>query len=187
MTHNPCIRWIAALALSASGFTAFAHGDEPHGDAPHPVAAAQAGSPHFEAATDLFELVARLEGGALTVFINRFETNEPVLQAQVELETGPLKALAFYRGDLGSYEVRNPAFLKALGQPGTHPVVVTVTAGDEADLLEGRLQVAARHDVASSAPRLPVGTALAGVLGASALGAGAIVVRRRRANPGAAR
>ncbi|NQW84682.1 MAG: hypothetical protein HQ450_12130, partial [Alcaligenaceae bacterium] len=47
-----------------------------------------------EANSDLFELVATLTGGELSILIDRFATNEPVLQAQVEVESGALKALA---------------------------------------------------------------------------------------------
>ncbi|PTT78848.1 hypothetical protein DBR42_22650 [Pelomonas sp. HMWF004] len=160
-----------------------AHGDEPHGDEPHPAAAATAGTPRFEAATDAFELVGRLDASGLTLFINRFATNEPVLKARVELESGPLKAVAAYREDAGSYVVSEPACLKALGQPGAHPLVVTVTAGNEADLLEAQLTVP------QPAPAEPLmhGSQAAWAAGGAAvlaLATGAWALRRRRAHTG---
>lgn len=173
-----------ALALSGAALGALAHGDEPHGDEPHPTGAATAAGPRFEAATEAFELVGRLEDGVLTLFVNRFATSEPVLRAKVELEAGERKATAAYDDAQGSYVVREPAFVKALGQPGSHPVVVTVTAGDEADLLETTLNITgeAPHAPAGARPGWPV--MLGGALGVAVLVGGAWVLRQRRANAG---
>ena len=174
-----------ALALSAATLGAFAHGDEPHGDEPHPTGAAVAAGPRFEAATEAFELVGRLEDGVLTLFVNRFASGEPVLRAKVELEAGDRKAVAAYDDAQGSYAVREPACVTALGRPGSHAVVVTVTAGDEADLLETTLNIAqeAAHAPAGGRPGWPL--LLGGALGAAVLaGGGMWVLRKRRANAG---
>jgi len=93
-------------------------------------------------------MVGRLEGGELTLFINRFETNEPVLDAQVELESGALKVKAPFLADHGTYSVADAAFLKALAEPGQHPLVITVVAGNDADLLEATLTGAGATAVA---------------------------------------
>lgn len=180
------IEGIAALVLGAAALNALAHGDEPHGDEPHPPGTEAPAGPRFEAATEAFEIVGRLEDGALTLFINRFETNEPVARAKVELESGDRKATAAYRDDAGSYVVSEPKFVQALAQPGTHPMVVTVTAGDEADLLEATLNMTPPAGDAAPAERpVSVTAALAGTLGLGVLGAGVWVVRRRRAAAGA--
>ena len=112
-----------------------------------------------EANSDLFELVATLAGGELSILIDRFATNEPVLQAQVEVESGALKALAKFHADIGYYAVDDPAMLKKLSTPGEHPLVITVLANKMArtvwalfaeartyllDTLEA--QVALRHE-----------------------------------------
>lgn len=183
---NLHIRWMTALALSAASILAHAHGDEPHGDEPHPLAAAPAGAPRFEAATDAFEMVGRLESGALTLFINRFQTNEPVLQAEVEFESGSFKAIAAYQAEQGSYVITDADLLSALNQPGEHPVVVTLTLGNEADLLDATLTLAANRDHRAPKSRTPVVPALAGALGVAAIGAGAVVLGRRRSAKGAA-
>lgn len=173
---NP-VHWIAALALSGAALAAQAHGDEPHGDEPHPVAAAT--GPRFEAVTETFELVGRLEAGALTLFINRFGNSEPVLQAEVELESGDLKARAAYQAAQGSYVVSEPRFVQALSRPGAHPLVVTVAAGNEADLLEATLNIHAYvHDDDTRPSSWPIGLAGAAVLAA----AGALAMRKRRSN-----
>lgn len=182
-----------ALLLSALSLSSFAHGDEPHGDEPHgsPAASgAASSSPRLEAATDAFEMVARLQGETLTLFINRFETNEPVLQAKVELESGDQKAVAAYQADLGGYVVRDAAFMKAISQPGTHALVATVVAGEDADLLEGKLAVAANREATSGSkgePQRPAVLALSGALAASAVGGGAFYLRRRKVTEGDAR
>jgi hypothetical protein len=94
-----------------------------------------------EANSDLFELVATLTGGELSILIDRFATNEPVLQAQVEVESGALKALAKFHTDIGDYVVDDPAMLKKLSTPGEHPLVITVLAGKDSDLLDAVMRV----------------------------------------------
>ncbi|MDH4478875.1 MAG: hypothetical protein QE283_03265 [Rhodoferax sp.] len=97
----------------------------------------------IEAKSDLFELVATLAGGELSIFIDRFASNEPVLQAQVEVESDGLKAQAKFHADIGHYAVDDPAMLKKLSAPGEHPLVITVLAGKDSDLLDAVLRVPA--------------------------------------------
>ena len=94
-----------------------------------------------EANSDLFELVATLAGGELSILIDRFATNEPVLRAQVEVESGGLKAQAKFHEDIGDYSIDDPAMLKKLSSPGEHPLVITVLTGEDSDLLDGVLRV----------------------------------------------
>lgn len=101
----------------------------------------RAATPRFEAATDVFELVAVLAGGELSILIDRFETNVPVLDARVEVESGGMKAIARFHADHGDYAVGDPALLAALAKPGEHAVVISVVAGDVSDLLNGTLAV----------------------------------------------
>lgn len=98
------------------------------------------GAARLEAKSELFELVARLEGGQLSILIDRYASNEPLLKAAVEVEAGALKAKASFHAEQGDYVVEDPALLKLLGTPGEHPLLITVVAGDEADLLEGVLR-----------------------------------------------
>lgn len=118
-----------------------AHGPNgEHLDAPSAGATGSA-APRIEAKSEAFELVGLLQGGELSILINRFETNEPVLGATVEVESGNLKARAPFHADHGDYAVADASFVAALGKPGSHPLVITITAGTEADLLEGTLAV----------------------------------------------
>ena len=97
----------------------------------------------IEAKSDLFELVATLTGGELSIFIDRFASNEPVLQAQVEVESGGLKAQAKFQAVVGHYAIDDPAMLKKLSTPGEHPLVITVLAGKDSDLLDAVWRVPA--------------------------------------------
>ena len=96
-----------------------------------------------EAKSDLFELVATLAGGELSILIDRFASNEPVLNAQVEIESGGLKAQAKFHADIGDYAIDDPAMLQKLSTPGEHPLVITVIAGNDSDLLDAVLRVSA--------------------------------------------
>ncbi|RST47669.1 hypothetical protein [Variovorax sp. MHTC-1] len=129
------------LLLSAGAFAApGAHGPNgEHLDNPAAATSAAATAPRMEAKSEAFELVAHLRDDELSILINRFETNEPVLDAKVEVESGQVKAVAKFHSDLGDYAIDDPAFLKALKAPGAHALVITVVAGADADLLEGTL------------------------------------------------
>lgn len=115
---------------------AVAHGGEDHGDGAKPAVVANA-APRAEAQTDLFELLVTPAGGQLTVYLDRFASNEPVNGAKVEIESGSWKAVAQEAGD-GNYRVNAPQFAK----PGQYPLIFTVQAGADADLIETTLVVA---------------------------------------------
>ncbi len=128
---------MGAAAMAAPG----AHG--PNGEhlaGSAQSAAAGSSAPRMEAKSETFELVAHLRSDELSMLINRYETNEPVLNAKVEIESGTLEAVAKFHSDLGDYAVDDPALLAALRAPGDHAVVVTVFAGAETDLLDGTIK-----------------------------------------------
>ncbi len=170
-----------------------AHGpDGKHLDAPGQAAAGGGGvAPRLETKSEAFELVGVLRADEFSMLVNRFETNEPVLDAKVEVESGGLKAVAKFHSDVGNYAVDDAAFLKALRAPGEHAIVVTLMAGAEADLLEGALKSAGgaadgqghAHDgIVHKLPRT------AWILLAVVVGAAILVFRRRtRTTAGAMR
>jgi hypothetical protein len=114
---------------------ALAHGGEEHGDGAKPAAVASA-APRAEAQTEQFELLATPANGQLTIYLDRYATNEPVTGAKVEVESGSWKASAQAAAD-GSYRVQAPQFAK----PGQYPLLFTVQAGNESDLIETTLVV----------------------------------------------
>jgi len=128
---------LPGLAFAAPG----AHGPGgEHLDAPAQTASGVAAA-RVEASSELFELVGRLEGAELSIMVDRFETNEPVLGADVSVQLGSLKAKAAFHSDRGDYSMNDPALLKALSAPGEHPLIFSVVAGKDSDLLEGTLTV----------------------------------------------
>jgi hypothetical protein len=95
--------------------------------------------PRVEASSEAFELVAELRASELAIVVDRYESNEPVLGATLEVESGPLKAEAAFRAEQGDYAVTEAALLNALAAPGEHGLVFTLVAGKDSDLLDGTL------------------------------------------------
>ena len=134
---------LALPALAAPG----AHG--PNGE--HLDGAATSSTtgtaPRVETFSELFELVGNLSGGELSILIDRYDTNEPVLNGKLEVQYKDLKAQAKFHNDIGDYAIDDEKFLKALSAPGKHALLFTFVADGESDLLEGTLEVgAAAHD-----------------------------------------
>lgn len=173
---NPVRTLLLGTALAAAALPALAHGDEDHSE-PHPVAtpapmAAQ--GPRAEAQTDAFELVATLEQDRMVLHIDRFDTNEPVVGAQVEVDTGAVQATATQTSP-GVYWMAQGA----LGQPGKHPLTITIETEDTADLLTATLEVTAPPAATASGPKSEpwMVWGLGGTLLLS--GAGLLALRRR--------
>ena len=127
---------VAAAMLVAS--PTWAGPGHDHGDSA-PAAVGQV-LPRFSAVSETFELVGVLSGKQLTLYLDRFADNSPVRGAQIELEIGGAKFKArTSEGPQGDdkYEVVLPEAPK----PGVLPVTATVTAGNEADLLAGELDI----------------------------------------------
>jgi hypothetical protein len=135
------------LALAAPG----AHG--PDGEHLAGPAASQAQGDRgarIETSSELFELVGQLQGQELSVMIDRYNSNEPVLNAELDVEFGTITAQATFHADQGDYAFDDAALLAALAKPGQHALIFTLSAGDDSDLLEGTLNVA-QHDEAHGA------------------------------------
>ena len=126
---------IALVILLMTALTAWAGPGHDHGD--EPAAAAGTGSPRFTAHSDLFEAVGVLTADELAITLDRYATNEPVLKATIELEAGSYKAVATFHNEHGDFSIPATAFKK----PGTYAIVLTVTAGEQTDLLTGELVV----------------------------------------------
>lgn len=175
-------QFLATALVAIFSLSAWAHGGEDHGSeaAPAPSAAL---APRAAAATDEFELVAVLEGRKLTLSLDRFATNEPVADAQIEVESGGLKAAATQAAP-GVYWIPGDSF----AIPGKYPLAISVQAGESADLLTATLDLS--HPVAGAKPSSALngwavwtGRATWGGSGALLLaGAGLFAVRRRKKN-----
>ena len=124
---------LAALILIALVGSASAHEGHAHGDEPPPPDVQTA--PRATAASPLFELVAVTGLGSLTIFLDHFVTNEPVVGALVEVETpaGPVAATA----DAEIYRLDAPW----MAEPGEYELLFTVTAGSDIDFLTATLKI----------------------------------------------
>jgi hypothetical protein len=100
---------------------------------PAPVAEA---APRAIATTGEFEVVAVVEGKRLTVYVDRYASNEPVAKAKVEIEGegAGLKGIASEIAP-GTYAMD----LAAVIPPGKHPLTIFIEAGETADLLSATL------------------------------------------------
>jgi RND family efflux transporter MFP subunit len=123
---------LVGLALSPSGLAA--HEGHDHGAPPTPVSTTIA--PRVDASSTTFELIAVYRANTLTIFVDRFITNEPVTGAQVEVDTPKGTVMAKENPD-GTYAL--PADWAAAG--GNFDLIFTVTAGSDLDVLTGTLKL----------------------------------------------
>lgn len=126
----------AFLFLLTAAFAPLAVAHEGH-DHNTPATAA-ASTPRGEAASDDFQLVAVLRGGAITIYLDRLATNEPVTGAQIEVETPAGQQTASANED-GTYRI-NAAWAKGADH---YDLIFTVTAADKVDILPLTLAAAA--------------------------------------------
>ena len=112
---------------------AAAHEGHDHQAPPAPSTAGAAA--RAEASSAAFELVAIARGAELAIYVDRFATNEPVEGAKVEVETPAGPATAVPSGDF--YRLSAPW----LTSPGRYDLMVTVSAGDSADVLPLTLEI----------------------------------------------
>ena len=132
-----CALMVIATTSTMAGPGAHGPNGE-HLDSPATMRAVSA-LPRVEAKSESFELVAELRPGELVIVVDRYETNEPVLGAKLEVESGSIKAVAAFRAEQGDYAVTDAAMLKALAATGEHGLVFTLVAGQDSDLLDGTL------------------------------------------------
>ncbi len=172
-------RLAASAALLLVAHAALAH--EGHDDAPK-AAPGVTGAPRLAAHSDLFELVAVAEHGAMKLYLDRYASNEPVTDAKIEVESGNERGMATPNPD-GSYTFA----AKMLATPKSGSFTFTVIAGKDSDLLAGDLVVpdaAAEHahDSWFSRTKLLWGGGVAAMI-VAALAAG-VLLRRRHGKQG---
>jgi membrane fusion protein, heavy metal efflux system len=124
---------LAALFSVLTAGQGFAHEGHSHGDEAPPASVQTA--PRATAASTLFELVAVADGANLTIYIDRFDTNEPVTEATVYVETpsGPVTATA--EGEVFTIEAPWAA------DAGDYELLFTVEAGTDIDFLTATLTI----------------------------------------------
>ncbi len=130
------VAMLTFLLFVGMASTLKAHEGHDHGAPPTPVSTTIA--PRVDASSTTFELIAVLRNNALTIFVDRFVTNEPVTGAQVEVDT-PKGTLTARENSDGTYTV--PAEWAAAG--GSYDLIFTVAAGTDIDVLTGTLKLPA--------------------------------------------
>jgi hypothetical protein len=136
--------WLVALWMLLAAVPALAGPGHDHGDE-GPTSSSVPALPRAVASSELFDLVAVLDGQRITIFIDRSATNEPIVGATLELELAgrqlPVQPVdAATAGPAGGdFTVTLPEALKG----GVYPLTATVTAGADIDLLASQFEV---HD-----------------------------------------
>ncbi len=127
---------LATTLLTVFAASAAAHEGEDHGAEAAPVSGTVM-APRVIAQTDDFELVGVLLGKTLTLTLDRFATNEPVTDAQIEVESGSILKAVARQVAPGVYLVQSDAF----ATPGKYPLAFSVQAGPTSDLLAASLDL----------------------------------------------
>ncbi len=154
-----------------------------------PSSGAAPASPRVAAASDRYELVGIADGHELSIYVDRFDTNEPVTDVAVAVTVGDAaQALNATLRDDGVYVVESEAF----EGHGALDLVFSVAGGKGDDLLVGALNLPEAVAAARTGPSifeslrtrigsLPGSAALAAGAGFILIGAiGAVAGRRRR-------
>jgi len=143
------LRYLNAAALiclvSTSLWLPSAWGGEGHDHGESPAAAAPPASPIVIAVSESFELVGRLKEDELSMLVDRHISNEPVLAAELTVESGGRSFPASFHDEHGDYTVNDPALLSNLHQPGSKPLTFSLVVGDEKELLTGELDIHEEH------------------------------------------
>jgi cobalt-zinc-cadmium efflux system membrane fusion protein len=176
LPHSQRRSWIApvlSVALVACSAAALAGEGHDHGESA--PAAAGSASPRLSAHSDLFELVGIVDKGVMTVYLDRYATNEPITGARIEYESGANKGVAQAQAD-GTYSIK----FDALSRPGELPFAFTVAAGAETDLLAAELDLHGPQEDAHGVQRPWTRWAAYGAAAAAALVLAAFFYRMRR-------
>lgn len=136
--HNACRLTAAAflLAISSLGVSSSVLAHEGHDHASPKAAIVLSAMPRAEAASNAHELVAIASDGELTIYLDRFTTNEPVQDAAVTVETPEGSVEAKVSAE-GIYRLAAPWANK----PGRYDLIVTVTQQALADVLTLSLEI----------------------------------------------
>lgn len=148
---------VAALMFSMAAFASPGHD---HGEGA--VASVGTGLPRFSAVSELFELVGVLNGKQLTLYLDHAATNAPVKDATLDFEWSGTRLKTEPHGE-GEFI----AMLAELPKPDVIAISLTVTAGQDTDLLAGEFDLR---------PAAAAGTAVHRDMKPWLVGAGAAIV-----------
>ena len=133
--------------------------------------------PKVLAVSEQFEAVGRLETNGLVFYVDRADSNAPVLNARLAVEFEGKSVDATFRPEQGDYLIADAAWLAPLRREGEHALALTLIAGEESDLLTGELDVHLGQKSGLTAAAIDARWLAAG---ASLMVAGFLIWRRRR-------
>ncbi|MDB5559901.1 MAG: hlyD secretion family protein [Enterovirga sp.] len=137
-----------AFLVGAAAFVAPARAHEGHDHGSAQAAPASPTTPRVAVSSDLYEAVGIVRGERLTLYLDRFGSNEPVTDARITVTLGGEGELAAEPGPDGTYVASSPK----LDGHGPLEVVLSVTGPPGDDLLIGTLNLPADAATAASAP-----------------------------------
>ncbi len=140
MNVRSIVKLFAVLALSVAPVVLSAHEGEDHSEEPIVAVSTVAPSGRLEARTAGLELVAAASGKALTIWIDRWATSEPITNAAVSVTIDGKRTIA-KPGD-GVYTISAPV----LDRPGAHKLSFIVSQGGSIDRLVGTITIAQPED-----------------------------------------
>jgi hypothetical protein len=135
--------FLSSLIFSTSSF---AHGADDHEHAAAPTNTIQM-APRAAAQTEDFELLAVLQGRHLVIYLDDFNTNQAIANAQIEISSNTngqaFKAIAKQTSP-GVYviDLNAGVFEKA----GKYPLTITVQAGELGDIMTTQLDIPEQHE-----------------------------------------
>lgn len=133
--------------------------------------------PKVLAVSEQFEAVGRLETNGLIFFVDRADSNAPVLNARLTVEFEGKSVDATFRPEQGDYLIADAVWLAPLRREGEYALALTLIAGEESDLLTGELEVHLGQKSGLTAAAIDARWLAAG---ASLMVAGFLIWRRRR-------
>ena len=147
--------FLLLLALPAANRVS-AHEGHDHEAAPAPAAAPGVATRHVaELSSERFEALVESHGDHLDIWLDRYDTNEPVGGAKLALTLADGAELSPAEETPGQYMVA----IEPIAPGSTVPLTLRVRVGDEVDLLSGTLDIAA-------AVEEPLGSRLGGWIAA---------------------
>jgi len=154
------------IGLVLAGMSVAAWADDDEGDSPAASPTAPP-DPRIAVESEDFELVGVAKGEQLTIYLDRFADDQPVVGATIEVDAGDGQTVtATAAGDDGVYTAAAPW----VAQPGRHDLVFTVRSDQGADLLAGTLGIPAPEAGGLAHVSFLEGHPSFGVVGAFVLG-----------------
>ena len=154
------------IGLVLAGMSVAAWADDDEGDSPAASPTAPP-DPRIAVESEDFELVGVAKGEQLTIYLDRFADDQPVVGATIEVDAGDGQTVtATAAGDDGVYTAAAPW----VAQPGRHDLVFTVRSDQGADLLAGTLGIPAPESGGLAHVSFLEGHPSFGVVGAFVLG-----------------